>query len=661
MSTTGVTYYKLEKGYPGDITKGCGLTGSEIDKNFHFLRGYDIRDAVVEEDGKIVFTRVNGDEMVVTGLHEFVESIEDAKINEELSYFDKDRYELHIVLSYSDGTNADFVIDGFRLERDKIYVGPGLFGDGGIDNPLHLNPVYETGFFRPVKEFLDFSGKTEEFGLPEGKDKGDRYLTREKTTKYGLKYNTAALNDIMARLGNFGKGWRVPTADDWNSLLNAYEDCNYMNHGSSIDSGYYGFEAGRILKDLSWPDSEPEYAGVGFKVLPTDHDDNGRLTTSFWSSTTDKIKEITTKTFRENNGKIYQRGKDDQESTYSYIRLVRDMEDGQYQPVETIDGIPYDCVQLSSVTSNGVWSTKIWTVENAYFSKYFTNGNADGMNALRSEFDTGIDNGEDWYYYINEWDGHEWLKKRLDINDVIVIEKYEGEPDNSEFVVTEDGLVNRTDKIVDSVREEVEADIAALNVRIDELDEKLDEEIANRLSGETAIYQKIEENEEIVADALNDLNDRISGLTNEIYGIVDDFKAEVDRLDNKINDAVSSITENVGDEVDRLDNKIDDAVSSITETINNEVDRLDNKIDDAVSSITETIDNEVERLDSRIDTETEERKQNDVDFARDYVMEVVGGVDLYKVNGDKVNIAFDGDFSKYNPNEAENGWTLFSE
>lgn len=598
MSTTGVTYYKLEKGYPGDITKGCGLTGSEIDKNFHFLRGYDIRDAAIEEGGKIVFTRVNGDEMVVTGLREFVGSVvngkEDAKINEELSYFDKDRYELHIVLNYSDGTNTDFVIDGFRLERDKLYVGPGLFGDGRIDNPLHLNPVYETGFFRPVKEFLDFSGKTEEFGLPEEKDKGDRYLSREKTTKYGLKYNTAALNDIMARLGRLGKGWRVPTADDWNGLLNAYEDCDHRDHGSSTDSGYYGFEAGRVLKDLSWPDNDPEQK-VGFKVLPTDHDDNGRLTTSFWSSTTDKIKEITAKAFRENNGKIYQRGKDDQESTYSYIRLVRDMEDGQYQPVETIDGIPYDCVQLSSVTSNGVWSTKIWTVENAYFSKYFINGDADGMNALRSEFDDGVDDGENWYYYINEWDGDEWLKRRLDINDVIVIEKYEGEPDNSEFVLTEDGLVNRTDKIADSIREEVEADIAALNDRIDELDEKLDEEIANRLSGETAIYQKIEEDEEIVADALNDLNDKISGLTDDVI------------------------------------------------------------------SIAETVDSEVERLDGRIDTEAEERKQNDVDFTRDYTMEVVGGVDLYKVNGDKVNIAFDGDFSKYNPNEVENGWTLFSE
>ena len=128
-------------------------------------------------------------------------------------------------------------------------------------------------------------------------------------------------------------------------------------------------------------------------------------------------------------------------------------------------------------------------------------------------------------------------------------------------------------------------------------------------------------------------------MTNEIYGIAGHFEAEVDRLDNKIDDAVSSITENLGNEVDRLDNKIDDAVSSITETINNEV----------------------ERLGGRIDTETEDRNQNDVDFARDYVMEVVGGVDLYKVNGDKVNIAFDGDFSKYNPNEAENGWTLFSE
>ena len=118
---------------------------------------------------------------------------------------------------------------------------------------------------------------------------------------------------------------------------------------------------------------------------------------------------------------------------------------------------------------------------------------------------------------------------------------------------------------------------------------------ANRLSGETAIYQKIEEDEEIVADALNDLNDKISGLTDDVI------------------------------------------------------------------SIAETIDSEVERLDSRIDAEAEERKQNDIDFTGDYTMEVVGGTVLNKVNGDSVKIAFDGDFSKYNPNKVENGWTLFSE
>ena len=41
---SGVTYYKLSENiYPGDTTKGCGLTGPEIDGNFHFLRGYDIK------------------------------------------------------------------------------------------------------------------------------------------------------------------------------------------------------------------------------------------------------------------------------------------------------------------------------------------------------------------------------------------------------------------------------------------------------------------------------------------------------------------------------------------------------------------------------------------------------------------------------------------
>ena len=614
MSTTGVTYYKLENGYPGDVTKGCGLSGSEIDKNFHFLRGYDVRDGEIS-NGKIILNRVSGEEIVIDGLNDFVANIADERgvkvtVDEEGSYFDKDRFELHIALNYAlsgeTGTTEDFVISGFRIEHDKIFVGEGLYGSGEIDNPLRANPIFETGFYKPVKEFIDFSANTAATMPTENVENGDRYLTYEKTPKYGLKYNTAALNDIIERLEAVGRGWRVPTADDWNGMLNAYEDCDWREHGSSTDSGYYGKDAGRALKDISWPDNDPEQK-VGFKVLPTDRDDNGRLTTTFWSSTTDKIKEITSKTFRENNGKVYQRGKDDQESTYAYIRLVRDFDDGAFKSAEMIDGVPYDCVVLSSVTDNNISSTKIWTVQNAYFSKYFINGDPDGMNALKAELDNGEDDGAEWYYYINEWDNGEWLKKRLDENDCLVIEKYSGQPDNSEYIVTfEDGkygIENRTGKIISDVMEGVQPEI-------DRLDAKIDDETERAKNAEDKLDEEIE---------------RIkTGLTEVVAIIEDEISSTNDRIDSLIVD-VSALTEHVDEQVDRLDNKIDE---------------------------------EVARVDTRIDNEIADRKANDLIYENITVGPNLTG-ELKNSAGKKMDISFEGNYSEYNPNDQEDGWSIF--
>lgn len=618
MSTTGVTYYKLENGYPGDVTKGCGLSGSEIDKNFHFLRGYDIKTGEFE-DGKIILTRVNGDEIVIDNLDEFVAGIADERgvkvtVNEAGSYFDKDRFELHIALNYAlsgeTGTTEDFVISGFRIEHDKIFVGEGLYGSGAIDNPLRTNPIYETGFYKSVKEFIDFSASSAATMPTENVENGDRYLTYEKTPKYGLKYNTAALNDIIERLEAVGHGWRVPTADDWNGMLNAYEDCDWRDHGSSTDSGYYGKDAGRVLKDVSWPDNDPEQK-VGFKILPTDRDDNGRLTTTFWSSTTDKIKEITSKTFRENNGKVYQKGKDDQESTYAYIRLVRDFDDGAYKAAEMIDGVPYDCVVLSSVTDNGISSTKIWTVQNAYFSKYFLNGDPDGMNAVKAELDDGTDDGAEWYYYINEWDNGEWLKKRLDENDCLVIEKYSGQPDNSEYIVTRDedgnyGIENRTDKIIGDVLGDIQSEI-------DRLDERVDAEEA-----------RAKEEEEKLVGAI--------GLLGE----------EIDRID----DTISGLTESFDEDIERTNERIDD-------------------LNDKVSAFSGSVVDEIERIDNEIGEEAQDRFNNDVKN-EEYILNAAGGMEL-KNNADEViaTVKLNGNFcdyevtgdtaSMYMSNE---GWTL---
>lgn len=66
--TKGIIYYKLDSDYhyAGDSVKGCGLTGGEIDGNFHFLRGYDISSFDMSQDQEeLVITRLNGDKLSV--------------------------------------------------------------------------------------------------------------------------------------------------------------------------------------------------------------------------------------------------------------------------------------------------------------------------------------------------------------------------------------------------------------------------------------------------------------------------------------------------------------------------------------------------------------------------------------------------------------------
>ena len=64
LKEKGIYYFKLNpeyflhRGIGEDEQKSCGLLGTEIDSNFHFLSGYDIKSAEVE-DGKLIIKRVN--------------------------------------------------------------------------------------------------------------------------------------------------------------------------------------------------------------------------------------------------------------------------------------------------------------------------------------------------------------------------------------------------------------------------------------------------------------------------------------------------------------------------------------------------------------------------------------------------------------------------
>ena len=63
----GITYFKLlNPKYGGDTTKGCALTGAEVDGNFNFLRGYDVESiGLVNNNTTFRLKRVNGENLDV--------------------------------------------------------------------------------------------------------------------------------------------------------------------------------------------------------------------------------------------------------------------------------------------------------------------------------------------------------------------------------------------------------------------------------------------------------------------------------------------------------------------------------------------------------------------------------------------------------------------
>ena len=74
MNNKGITYFRLNSPYEGDITKNCALDGYEVDNNFFTLEGRDIKCVYVEDNEiKIEYTgKCDKDTVVKQADHEIL-------------------------------------------------------------------------------------------------------------------------------------------------------------------------------------------------------------------------------------------------------------------------------------------------------------------------------------------------------------------------------------------------------------------------------------------------------------------------------------------------------------------------------------------------------------------------------------------------------------
>ena len=268
----GITYFRLKSPYEGDITKNCALDGAEVDNNFFILEGRDIKSVEVV-DNAINIHLMNG--KVISSGDVFSTFSQNMSID-----FDAEHGILYVS---QNGTTKK--IEGFVTtygNKDNVATDSTLSGSGVPSDPVGISPVYKTGFFTPVKKIIDGCNCREAESLLCGRHAlpGDRYLVHTKNSEYGFLYNYDGVKKIACDLEASHSGWRIPTKDDWDDMLNAVEPCpTDRDHESATANKYLGHWAGRFLKSVDLWKSEgccvtPQGANSTCIVYPDVCDDD---------------------------------------------------------------------------------------------------------------------------------------------------------------------------------------------------------------------------------------------------------------------------------------------------------------------------------------------------------------------------------------------------
>ena len=586
----GVIYYKLDPRYhyQGDSTKNCGLSGGEIDGNFNFLRGYDIAGFEVSEDKtQLSIIRHNGEKLPVN------------IYNPNLYHFDYDKVNgvLKITMVSGDGGKPVTVdeVEGFLSEKNfHVYGNATITGDGTRYRPMQVSSIARTGTYQPVFDLVDAND------IPmSGNTKGDRYITKENVSSFGLLYPLDGITALQKRLEEIGSEWRVPTKADWDQLLNIVEDCPQdKTHDDKTNPAnvYLGVNAGAYLKSNSlWepiyrkiqknedfvegerfnldengnfiPNENGEYVKelysedrFGFSIFPLGFGERRGISTiggfgkwaAFWTTSEEDTKgDMFVKVFSNDERGVEQNtwGRD----CYLSVRLVKDYNGSNLNDVEDIDGksVSTIYIDVKDGDRDKYDTTLIWTKENICFT------NKEYGGVVSKEWEDKIGEYTKEKFYINDWDGTKWVKHELREGESVVMLEHNGVRMH-EWRLVDGEFVDTAEMIKEEFSEqltEIDRAIKTLAGRLDEVET----EVNSLKEVDSILLERIEENATAISMEISDRKTADDAIAVRI----DTLETEVDEVVIRMNTVETDIIANAG-AINGLENRMDVAEADIT-------------------------------------------------------------------------------------------------
>ena len=589
----GLIYYKLDAnvhGFPGDITKNCGLRGEEIDGNFSFLRGHDIKSVSFDESGTMYLTRYNGE-------------IISAKKTDTPEYdfnYNTETGSLTIVTP----EGKEIVLSGFKVVTN-VYHDYTLEGYGSQETPLEISNQGKTGRYRPAIKLIDMTAEDED-GKPlqllpmENNTKHDRYVTKEKISRFGRLFPLSGVEKITKRLNDISSEWHVPTKEEWDEILNVI-DCAKPEHNKTESNVDLGDFAGAALKATKYWNtlengkmlSDDKF---GFSIYPVGYCGNrgkeyyGSFgeTSAFWTSTVeDNNRDMFVKTFDYNKETVGQRTWG--ENYYLSLRLVKKFDGNNFSDSESIDGFTSNCVHIPG-------TSLIWTKDNIAFSQE----QYDGFTPKKWKEYENIeidDNSYEIRYFVNDWNGNGWDKHELKEGEGIVL--FEGENGRMhEWLLVDGELIDTSVLLKTEFQDE-----------IDYIHNRIDTEISDRENVDSQLWEAIQNFTNEDAKIRTEFKTSDETIIKNYQDADVLLRTEFTASDNAITEAYKSADSQIISDYKSADEAIISSYQLSDAQLQNNIDTTNTKLDTEIEKCNTTIQNNLTEsktyTDNAVNTEKE--------------------------------------------------------